>query len=123
MSELPVMAGDTPVVADDVPVTVSNVPPAQAPLPPTTTAAEDEVTAGQRRINLIWERTQSIVTVVVVMTNMGVATFLAISGKPTDHPVILSSSLFLILGAYYNRTNHSNIGGVGRKPQQSYQGR
>jgi len=32
----------------------------EKPLTPTTTAQEDIVTAGQRRINLIWEFTQGI---------------------------------------------------------------
>jgi hypothetical protein len=84
-------------------------------------------TAGQRRVNLIWEYTQSFVTVAVVLTNMIVAAVGAIRGDMTSavdrHPVILSSSLFLILGFYYSRTNHAAIGGIGSKPAGRYEGR
>ena len=97
----------------------------QTPLPPTTTFQEDVTTAGQRKVNLIWEYTQSIVTLVVVMTNMIVAAINAIRkvGMVDSHPVILSSSLFLILGFYYSRTNHAAIGGIGKKPNEAYKGR
>jgi hypothetical protein len=92
---------------------------------PTTTIQEDLTTAGQRRINLIWEYTQSAVTLMVVLSNMTVAISNGIrAGDIVDrHPVILSSSLFLILGFYYSRTNHAAIGGVGRKPNSKYEGR
>lgn len=93
-------------------------------LSPNTTAEQDITTAGQRRINLIWEYTQSFVTIVVVLTNMVVAAVNAVSGVEREHPAILSSALFLILGFYYSRTNHAAIGGVGTKPkQQAYEGR
>ena len=93
-------------------------------LTPTTTEQEDLTTAGQRRINLIWEWTQSIVTICVVLTNMVVAAVNAVSGRGMqEHPAILSSSLFLILGFYYSRTNHAAIGGIGEKPAGKYLGR
>lgn len=97
----------------------------QPSIAPTTTVQEDLTTAGQRRVNLIWEYTQSFVTLVVVLANMIVAVVNGIrqGGTPTEHPAILSSALFLILGFYYSRTNHAAIGGVGVKPQQDYQGR
>jgi hypothetical protein len=90
-----------------------------------TTFQEDLTTAGQRRVNLIWEYTQSFVTLLVVATNMVVAGVNAISGTGVvrEHPVILSSSLFLILGFYYSRTNHAAIGGTGSKPEAKYEGR
>jgi hypothetical protein len=91
----------------------------------TTTFQEDLTTAGQRRVNLIWEWTQSFVTVIVVMANMIVAVVNAIrqAGVVSEHPAILSSALFLILGFYYSRTNHAAIGGVGTKPLAPYVGR
>ena len=93
-------------------------------VPPTTTAQEDLTTAGQRKINLIWEWTQSIVTICVVITNMVVATVNSVSGRGMqEHPAILSSALFLILGFYYSRTNHAAIGGIGYKPSGKYLGR
>jgi hypothetical protein len=92
--------------------------------PSQTTYQEDLVTAGQRKVNLIWEYTQSFVTISVVTTNMLVAGINAVNSRPiSEHPAILSSSLFLILGFYYSRTNHAAIGGVGPKPQSAYIGR
>ncbi len=98
----------------------------QPSAPPTTTIQQDLTTAGQRRVNLIWEYTQSFVTIVVVLANMIVAVMNGIrqGGAPTEHPAILSSALFLILGFYYSRTNHATIGGIGQKPPHApYDGR
>lgn len=93
-------------------------------VPAQTTYQQDLTTAGQRRVNLIWEYTQSLVTVVVVFTNMFVASVIALhGGSSSEHPAILSSSLFLILGFYYSRTNHAAIGGIGDKPEGKYVGR
>lgn len=96
------------------------------PIAATTTAQEDLTTAGQRKVNLIWEYTQSFVTVIVVTANMIVAVYNGVSRGVIlgEHPAILSSALFLILGAYFQRTNHQRIGGVGPKPnEQRYEGR
>ncbi len=98
----------------------------QPSVAPTTTTQQDLTTAGQRRINLIWEYTQSFVTIVVVLANLIVAVVNGVrrDGMATEHPAILSSALFLILGFYYSRTNHAAIGGIGHKPsQQTYEGR
>ncbi len=94
--------------------------------PAETTFQQDLTLAGQRRVNLIWEYTQSAVTFIVVLTNMIVAGANALYHPGTEldhHPVILSSSLFLILGFYYSRTNHAAIGGMGAKPVGEYIGR
>jgi hypothetical protein len=95
----------------------------EQPVPPKTTTQEDLVTAGQRRINLIWEWTQAIISVAVVFANMVVAVYDGIAASPRDFPVILSSSLFLVIGFYFSRTNHAAIGGVGAQPAQRYEGR
>lgn len=92
-------------------------------LPPTTTTAQDLTTAGQRKINLIWEYTQAFIAIIVIIANMVVATYNALSARSQEHPVILSSSLFLIIGFYFSRTNHAQIGGIGEKPNQEYKGR
>lgn len=92
-------------------------------LPADTTEQQDITTAGQRRVNLIWEYTQSFIAIIVVLANMTAATFNVFQGKDIDVPMILSSSLFLIIGFYFSRTNHQAIGGVGKKPQQNYEGR
>lgn len=92
-------------------------------LPPTTTEAEDTVTAGQRRINLIWEITQSFLAVTIVIGNVIAALFNVFNDKTIEVPVILSSSLFMVLGFYLARTNHQAIGSTGSKPSQPYIGR
>jgi len=94
-----------------------------APLSPTTTHQEDLTTAGQRRINLIWEWTQAVISVSVVAANMIVAVASALIGIHGEYPIILSSALFLIVGFYFSRTNHAAIGGIGVKPSGTYEGR
>ena len=96
-----------------------------ASLPSTTTYQEDLITAGQRRINLIWEWTQSLIAIMVVLANMivGVSNGMTVQEKRPEYPVILSSALFLVVGFYFSRTNHAAIGGVGPKPSPVYTGR
>lgn len=90
---------------------------------PNTTVQQDLVTAGQRRINLIWEYTQAVISIMVVAANMTVATYDGLVGTHGEYPVVLSSSLFLIVGFYFSRTNHAAIGGVGEQPVARYEGR
>lgn len=97
-------------------------PPEQS-VAPTTTTQQDLTVAGQRRINLIWEFTQASIAITVVFANMVAALWNVFQNKAVDVPMILSSSLFLIIGFYFSRTNHAQIGGVGNKPNQEYQGR
>jgi len=94
-------------------------------MPPTTTRQEDITTAGQRRINLIWEVTQAVIAVLVTAANMVVATYQALNTTvpPVPHPTILSISFGTIIGFYFARTNHAAIGGTGNKPTQPYEGR
>lgn len=92
-------------------------------LTPTTTEQEDVVTAGQRRVNLIWEFTQAAIAIVVVVANMFAAVYNVLQNRAVDVPMILSSSLFLIIGFYFSRTNHTQIGGIGQKPRDRYDGR
>jgi len=91
-----------------------------------TTYQQDLVSAGQRRINVIWEFTQAFIACAVVLANMivGIYDGLTVGGAERhDFPVILSSSLFLVVGFYFSRTNHAAIGGVGDKPMSHYSGR
>jgi hypothetical protein len=93
-------------------------------LPPTTTLQEDLTTAGQRRINLIWEYTQSVLAIMVIAANMVVGVYQGfLSDRAMEHPLILSSALFLVIGFYFARTNHASIGGMGKKPNEKYFGR
>lgn len=80
---------------------------------PTTTEAEDLVTHGQRKINLIWEITQAIIAVLVTAATLWVAANLALKDKPeTAAFLLLSNAFFLVVTAYLVRTNHSKVGGV-----------
>lgn len=96
----------------------------QQSVEPTTTAQQDLTTAGQRKINLIWEYTQAVIAIVVVVSNLAVGVIFGVKRIPAgEFPFILSSSLFLVLGFYFSRTNHAAIGGVGEKPNPKYEGR
>lgn len=80
---------------------------------PETTAAEDLVVAGQRRINLIWEVTQSVVALLVTASTLYVSCRLAIADQAGSGAfLLLSNVFFLVLGTYFQRTNHQKIGGV-----------
>lgn len=97
----------------------------EASVAPTTTAQQDMTTAGQRRINLIWEYTQAFIAIAVVLANLVTGVTFGIYRIPSgEYPFVLSSSLFLIVGFYFSRTNHQAIGGVGQKPiENEYKGR
>lgn len=87
-----------------------------ASLPPTTTAQEDITTAGQRRVNLIWEFTQAAIAIGVT----GAFVYAEISKIDSS---AIKMAFTLVVGFYFSRTNHSAIGGVGKQPRQQYQGR
>jgi hypothetical protein len=80
------------------------------PLPATTTTQEDMVTAGQRRINLIWEMTQAAVTILITVA----AIYCAINKVDAD---VLNFAFVAVISTYYARTNHTKIGGVGNKQE------
>src|SRR5678815_615705 len=105
-------------------VRVAAAPRVERPRPSRTTLQEDLTTAGQRRVNLIWEWTQAIIAIGVVVSTMVVGGYIAILGRPDQQtPTILSVAFGTIVGFYFARTNHAAIGGVGAKPMQPYQGR
>lgn len=93
------------------------------PLHPTTTVQEDLTVAGQRRINLIWEYTQSAIAVVVVTTTMASGIYSMLTN--TILPTIISVAFGTVIGYYFARTNHQAIGGIGPKATdtQPYVGR
>ena len=83
------------------------------PKPPTTTAEDDLRTASQRRVNLIWEFTQSFVAIAVTCTTLFVAAKLALRGDGIQAAfLLLSNAFFLVVGFYFGRTNHQRRGGV-----------
>jgi hypothetical protein len=80
--------------------------------------------AGQRKVNLIWEYTQAVIALAVVAANLAVLIKIGFeTGPHAEMPPSLSNTLFLVVGFYFSRTNHSAIGGVGPKPSQTYDGR
>jgi hypothetical protein len=76
-------------------------------LPPTTTEAQDKVTAGQRRINAIWEVTQAVVAIMIT----GAVIYCSIASVNAP---ILDNAFFLIVSMYFVRTNHTLTGGTTR---------
>lgn len=90
-------------------------------IPARTTFQQDLTTAGQRKVNLIWEYTQAVIALMVVFMTMvcgAVGMF-----KDLQIPTIISVAFGMITGFYFSRTNHAAIGGVGPKPYGSYEGR
>lgn len=88
----------------------------------TTTEQEDITTAGQRKVNLIWEYTQAIIALLVCICTM--AAGLLVIKNDIQIPTIFAVAFGTVIGFYFSRTNHSAIGGVGRKPDKpKYEGR
>lgn len=90
--------------------------PPKDSLPSTTTAAEDLTAHGQRRVNILWEITQSSIAVLITGAVIWCSIYKIEAGT-------LTNAFFLIVGTYFQRTNHQNIGGVGPKPRAGYAGR
>jgi hypothetical protein len=74
-------------------------------LPATTTFEQNLMTAGQRRINLTWELTQAVVTILITCA----AIYCAITEKKSE---VLNFAFIAIISTYYARTNHTKVGGV-----------
>ena len=81
---------------------------------PTTTSEQDRKTAGQRRVNIIWEVTQAAIALFVTVATLFVASKLALADRgETAAFLLLSNAFFLVIGFYFGRTNHQRTGGVG----------
>jgi hypothetical protein len=122
---------------DPLPVVVTNPPPAPPALGPTgltiqsqltdpslpakTTFQEDLTHAGQRQINLIWERTQAAIALGVVFITMVAGLYGMVKDLPI--PTLMAVAFGTVVGFYFSRTNHAAIGGVGSKAQAPYEGR
>jgi hypothetical protein len=104
-------------------------------LAPKTTEEEDIVTAGQRKINLIWETTQSKIALISVISSQTVNIVVIVAllfktGKIASETIaVITASIAamnltvgIIIGFYFSRTNHSAIGGVGKKEASSNKG-
>lgn len=117
--------GATPVAAPQAQETTTTTTTATAPVPvtvakgdnltltPTTTAQEDVVTAGQRRVNLIWESVQGAIS-------LGITAAVIYCQIQAIQSETLNNAFFFVVATYLQRSNHVKIGGVGSKP---YEGR
>ena len=95
----------------------------EQPIAPKTTTQEDLTTAGQRRINLIWEYTQAVIAIIVVAATMVSGCYVVFAHSTDQIPNIIAAAFGIVVGSYFQRTNHTNVGGVGDKPMQKYEGR
>lgn len=104
-------------------------------LEPTTTHQEDVTKEGQRAINLIWERTQSRIALLVIRAGIYVnGTIIVMILMLTEvYKVEISSATVaviavstgfinmiagIVVGFYFSRTNHQKVGGVGSDRQE-----
>lgn len=75
---------------------------------------DTEVAVGQRRVNLLWERTQAVIALSVTWVSLAVAVILSLRVESDNTAFIFVSNLaFTIVGFYFGRTNHQRQGGVG----------
>lgn len=79
---------------------------------PTTTEQEDITLASRRRVNLIWEFTQAIIAISVVLGYVGIVLYSAVSGKDVKVPESLTNIIMVVLTFYFVRTNHTAVGGI-----------
>lgn len=89
-------------------------PSVQPSVAPTTTTEQDLKTAGQRRINNVWEYTQAAIAFSVVITTcIGIFIGRVVQGSNTStipFPPEWWTILGLVIGFYFGRTNHARIG-------------
>lgn len=100
--------------------------PSNPSLPANTTEQEDITTAGQRHINVMWERTQQVIAISVCTSTLILCGYLLVKGEVTERVpafMLLSNVFFLVVGTYFQRTNHTKVGGIGNKPGEVYVGR
>lgn len=104
-------------------------------LPPTTTQEENIISAGQRTINIMWETTQARIAIFTVFSNIILNSvlslfviFVGVDVTANQMALItlcmqpISLTTGIVIGFYFSRTNHSTIGGVGKKPQAQASG-
>lgn len=86
---------------------------------PNTTAADDLMTSGQRKINLLWETTQAVIAIMVTGATLYVAARLAINNNGDTAPfLLLSNAFFVVISTYLARTNHTKTGGVSNEKRR-----
>jgi hypothetical protein len=93
-------------------------PPAEedSPVKSRLDAETSAITAGQRRVNLIWEYTQAAIAIFITLATVVESIAVTFAGKgEMAIPNILCVGFGLVVGTYFQRTNHIKIGGVGSK--------
>jgi len=80
--------------------------PDPSPRTSDTTLEQDRKTAGQRKVNIIWEMTQAAIAVSVTSAMI----FCAVNKIES---AAISNAFTLVISMYLIRTNHTKIGGVG----------
>lgn len=85
-------------------------------LAPTTTEADDKVTEGQRHINVLWESSQSVISLAITLAVI----YCQINNINSE---TLNNAFFFVVATYLQRTNHVRQGGVGPKADEVYRGR
>ena len=75
-------------------------------------------TAGQRRVNILWEVTQSAIALAVVVVTLYVNAAVALRAvemiaSQQSGLMQLNVMAALVTGFYFGRTNHTRQGGVG----------
>lgn len=102
-------------VPTPAPVPAPTPVPVSVPLiiePTVATREQERKTQGQRRVNLWWEITQSMVAVIVTTATV----YAAINRVEST---VLVSAFTLIITLYFVRTNHNKTGGVGGSDSDS----
>lgn len=85
-------------------------------LAPTTTEADDKVTEGQRHINILWESSQSVISLAITLAVI----YCQINNINSE---TLNNAFFFVVATYLQRTNHVRTGGIGAKADEVYRGR
>jgi hypothetical protein len=83
------------------------------PVAPTTTVEQDLKSAGQRRINNVWEYTQAFISSAVVLTTCAGIFMGSMARTPAEHvafPPEWWTILGLVIGFYFGRSNHARLG-------------
>lgn len=108
------------------------VPIENKSIPATTTFQQDVTTAGQRKVNLIWEYTQALIAITVIGVTLFTDAYVTVTSILSNKELTvtqlvgvsnLTALSMLIAGFYFSRTNHAAIGGIGAKPSEPYIGR
>lgn len=72
----------------------------------------------QRRINLIWEYTQAIIALVVVLSTMVTGVYVIFVGRENVQiPNVIATAFGIVVGFYFSRNNHG-ANGSSKPPQK-----